>query len=272
MSVREAVFLGIVQGLTEFLPVSSSGHLAIAQHCLPNFHQPGVLFDVLLHLGTLLAIIIYFRKEILSILSSLLPKPQRGLVPQEEATRKAYRNLAFFIVVGSLPAAGIGLGFEQQVIRLFSSIPLVGAMLIVTGMALFLAEIIPRRASGRKRVGIGDALIIGLAQAFSIIPGISRSGLTIAAALLRGIDGEAAVRFSFLLSIPAILGAVALNLKNLDQVPSGETWAYIAGTLTAVIIGLASLWLLQKMVRLRRLRLFAYYCWVVGAAVLVIAL
>lgn len=272
MSVLEAIFLGIVQGLTEFLPVSSSGHLAIAQHYLPNFHQPGVLFDVLLHLGTLLTIIIYFRREIFSIFTSLLPKPQGGLDPREEAARKAHRNLAFFIVVGSLPAAGVGLGFEQQLIKLFSSILLVGAMLMVTGTALFLAESIPQSAPGKRQIGTGNALIIGLAQAFAIIPGISRSGLTIAAALLRGIEGEAAVRFSFLLSIPAILGAVALSCKDLDQIPAGEIWAYVAGSLTAVIIGLASLWLLQKMVRLRRLRLFAYYCWVVGATVLLIAL
>ena len=272
MGALEAVFLGIVQGLTEFLPVSSSGHLVIAQHYLPNFHQPGVLFDVLLHLGTLLAVIIYFRQEVFSIGSSLLPRPKRDLSPQEETARKVHRNLAFFILLGSLPAAGIGLGFEEQIIRLFSSILMVGAMLIVTGTVLLLAEIIPRRTSGKKQVGIGDAIIIGLAQAASIIPGISRSGSTIAAALLRGIEGESAVRFSFLLSIPAILGAVVLNLKNLDQIPSGETWAYIAGTVTALIVGLASLWVLKEMVRLRKLKFFAYYCWVVGAAVLVINL
>ena len=272
MGIQEAVFLGIVQGLTEFLPVSSSGHLVIAQYYLPNFHQPGVLFDVLLHLGTLLAVIVYFRKEVLSICRSLLPRPERDLGARDEAKRKADRNLAFFIIIGSLPAVGVGLGFEEQIISLFSSILMIGAMLIVTGIALFLAESLPRSAQGKEQVGASNALIIGLAQAAAIIPGISRSGSTISAALLRGIDGETAVRFSFLLSIPAILGAVVLNIRNLDQIPFGEVRAYVAGTVTALAVGLASLWFLKKMVRLRRLKLFAYYCWAVGGVVLAINL
>ncbi len=256
MSYLQSILLGILQGLTEFLPVSSSGHLAIAQHYLEGFSQPGLVFDVILHAGTMVAVAVYFRRD----LTQLAASPFRS---GEEALR--YRRLLKLLVLASLPTAAIGLPLEDFFVRLFGNIPLVSAMLLVTGTLLFAAERFRRQ--GRKEADLtwGDALVAGIVQGIAIIPGISRSGSTIAALLFKGVEGETAARFSFLMALPAIFGAALLSLRDAGNLAPGALPLYLAGGAAAFATGLLSIRFLLAVIRRRRLYAFALYCWAVGA-------
>lgn len=255
MTLLQALFLGLLQGLTEFLPVSSSGHLAIAQHYIPNFEQPGLLFDVMLHVGTMFAVAIYFKKELL--LLSLSPF-QKG----EEAG--LYRHLLKLIIAGSVPTAIIGFTFKDFFQGLYENVPLISVMLLTTGALLFISERFRRNGRKEDELTLSDALVVGVVQGCAIIPGISRSGSTIASLLLKGVDGETAARFSFLLSLPAICGAALLSLKDLEHVPEGELLIYLAGTGVAFLSGLLSIHFLLGVIRKKRLFAFALYCWAAG--------
>ncbi len=254
MTTTQAIFLGVVQGVTEFLPISSSGHLVIAQHFIKDFHQPGVLFDVLLHLGTLMAVFIYFRKEIGRLLGSLFFQREENY----------YRKLLLLLFLGNVPTGLIGISFRDSLERSFSSIFIVSLMLIVTGILLTLASFVRANYRQERDLNILDAFLIGTFQGLAIIPGISRSGSTIAAGLFRKLETETVVRFSFLLSVPAILGAVVLQTKGINQINPNEIWAYIWGTLVAMISGILSLHILIRLLRQMRLRLFSYYCFALG--------
>jgi len=263
MNLGQAVFLGIIQGLAEFLPISSSGHLAIAQHYLPGFEQPGVLFDVLLHLGTMLAVVLYFRREI----GALLTSPLR----RTEEQRNNFRLLGL-LLLASVPTGIIGLSFKDTFEGLFSNIPVVSAMLLVTGSMLFLCERFRRGERDEGHLTGGDAILVGIAQGLAIIPGISRSGSTIATLLLKGVKGETAARFSFLLALPAVGGATLLSLKDLQEVSTAAVPAYLAGTLSAFLVGLLSIHLLMGVIRRRRLAAFGIYCWAAGLLFLFLSL
>jgi len=255
MTLFQAIFLGLIQGLTEFLPVSSSGHLAIAQHFLPGFEQPGVLFDVLLHVGTFVAVILYFRRELVDLGTS----PFR----RDESSR-LHRRLLLLLIAGSVPTAVIGLAFKDFFEGLFDNIPVVSVMLLVTGTLLFLSERF--RCEGRKedKLTLSDALVVGTVQGMAIIPGISRSGSTIATLLLKGVDGETAARFSFLLALPAVFGAALLSIKDLHGVPTHQISLYLTGAGVAFVTGLLSIHLLMGVIRKKRLFAFAIYCWLAG--------
>jgi len=251
MTLLQALFLGLLQGITEFLPISSSGHLAIAQHFLPGFRQPGVLFDVLLHVGTLMAVIIYLRREVGLILAA----PFR-----REPGDDPYRRFLPLIIIGSV----IGLTFKDFVTPLFENIGVVAAMLVITGALLFVAE---RFRGGRRKAGeltMADALAAGLAQGMAILPGLSRSGATISVLLAKGVDGETAARFSFLLSLPAVAGAALFSLGDVEKVPPGDWPLYLAGAGVAFVSGLAAIHMLLAILRRGRLLAFALYCWLVG--------
>ncbi len=259
MTFLHAVLLGLIQGLTEFLPVSSSGHLVIAQHFLPGFDQPGLAFDILLHLGTMLAVTLYFRREIgLMLVSPLQSGPEA----------RTYRRMLGLIVLASVPTALIGLGFKDVFEGLFGDIRLVAMMLLVTGVLLFLAERFRRPGRKEGQMTISDALVVGTVQGLAILPGISRSGSTISALLLKGVDGETAARFSFLLALPTVFGAALLSLRDLQQVPTGEIPMYLAGAGTAFFVGLLSIHCLMAVVRRKRLIGFAVYVWLLGGAIL----
>lgn len=258
MNLLHAILLGLIQGLTEFLPVSSSGHLAITQHFLPGFHQPGVLFDVLLHLGTMLAVLLYFRREV----SNLLSSPFR----QGEGARQ-HRRLLTLLLAGSVPTAIIGLTFKDFLEGLFENIPLVALMLLITGTLLFISEKFRRGNRREGELTLVDALVVGTVQGCAIVPGISRSGSTIAALLLRGVDGETAARFSFLLALPAVFGAALLSLRHLQDVAADEIPMYLAGAGVAFIAGMLSIHCLLAVIRRRRLFAFAVYCWLAGTVV-----
>ncbi len=255
MNLFDAVFLGLLQGVTEFLPVSSSGHLAIAQHFLSGFSQPGVLFDVMLHVATMGAVILYFRRECLLLATAPFRRDDEAAL---------YRRLLLLLALGSVPTAIIGLLFKDFFEGLFHNLTAVALMLLVTGTLLFVSERFRRGTRKENQLTWTDALLVGTVQGGAIIPGISRSGSTIAALLLKGVDGETAARFSFLLALPAIFGAGLLSVGDMTTVPAAEVSCYIVGMLTAFFAGLLSIHLLLAVVRRKRLFAFALYCWLAG--------
>jgi len=270
MQPLQAVILGAIQGLTEFLPISSSGHLVIFQH-LFGIKDPEVLFDISLHLGTLVAVVIFFSKEIRGILGAVFHffvgifKKERSLTA---AAEDMDIKLALLIVIGTIPTGILGLLFHNIVDRLFSSVFLVGLMLILTGALLWVTTRTKHAGHMIERFSIKDALIIGLMQGIAIIPGISRSGSTIAMGLLLGLERETAARYSFLLSIPAIMGAGILEFKDASTHTSVPLLPIFIGALSACIVGYGALKLLVFMVKQGRLHIFAPYCFLAGAVAL----
>jgi undecaprenyl-diphosphatase len=268
-----AVTLGVVQGLTEFLPVSSSGHLVIFQH-LFGLREPELLFDISVHIGTLAAVVAVFYRDIATLAAAVFRLPAmaraaggvKPLVAGSEAVR-----LIVMIVAGSVPTALIGVYFAGIAEQLFGSIRLVGIALAVTGTFLWFTRKCPVRGRTMTGMRLRDALIIGIMQGLAIIPGISRSGATISAALYLGIDRELAGRFSFLLSIPAILGALVLSINGEAFQTTLPVGHIIAGSLSAALIGYLALRILMVMVKGGRMYRFAPYCWIIAAATLVLS-
>lgn len=260
MSIIPAIFLGLIQGLTEFLPVSSSGHLAIAQHFLPGFSQPGLLFDVLLHAATMAAVVLYFRHDLWALLRACLPGGNGG-----------DRRLLLMLILASVPTAIIGLAMKDAVEQLFDNMLVVGAMLLVTGVLLIIASRAQKIGRPLDQLNRRDALLVGVAQGMAVLPGISRAGATIGCLLLRGIDAAAAARFSFLLALPAVGGAALLQLKDLHQVTRVDLPAYLAGSLVAFVSGLLAIRLLLGVLQRRRLGVFAVYCLVLGTFVIALS-
>lgn len=261
MSILNAIILGIIQGLTEFLPVSSSGHLVIAEHLLPGWQQTGIVFEIILHLATLLAVIIFFRQDLLQLIKSLYTK-------SFEARRQRY--LLLMIILATIPTGIIGLAGKKIFVGLFERLDVVGGMLLITALLLWLAET-PRAQNGERNGGLKDAVLIGITQGLAIIPGISRSGSTISVAMLLGIEPEKAARFSFLISIPAISGAALLNIKDISNLPAEQIPASLYGAAAALITGLLALKFLLMIIKKRRLRLFSIYCTIAGCGALVLA-
>jgi len=256
----ETIFLGLIQGLTEWLPVSSTGHLKLAQHFL-GWTVP-TAFDGILHVGTLLVIIFFFRKEIRGVLSAFVRldfKSENG-------------QLIAPIIVATIPTVLIGLVFGDAIENYFNGVIPIAAALISFGVILYISKF---GKGQNKKIAIPAALIIGTAQGIAITPGVSRSGATIAMALLLGIEHERAFKFSFLLSIPSILGAAGLTLyeERTQLVTAGIGWTeIIAGTVVATIVGYFALRLLQKTIIGRKFHLFSLYCWLLGAVLIVAGL
>ena len=275
MTILKAVILGLVQGLTEFLPVSSSAHLVFVQHLL-GFTEPLLFFDVLLHVGTLIALFVYFAGDLAHLLRDsgyaffylLRRKPLREIFEIAPHSR-----WAFGILLASIPTGLMGFFFKDWFESLFGSLTAVGIALLGTTLILWFTRRFQAGEKGIEKCGPWDFLVIGTIQGVAIIPGISRSGSTIAAGLFRGLDRETAFRFSFLLAIPAILGAAFLELKDGLTLPQGEWLSYGLGFLTAAISGYASIALLASIVRKGTLHRFAFYtlafaCWVLFSAFL----
>ncbi len=277
MTLLQAFILGIVQGLTEFLPISSSGHLVIGQH-LFGLEHANLAFDVSVHVGTLGAVVIFFRRDIQAILAALLSyRPVRR--PTAPGGRLAMRRpdadvrLAFLVVLGSVPTALVGLVLKRFEETLFASPLIAGMMLLVTGGVLYLTrrpQMAARANPGSTRpmtaIRIRDSLLIGLVQGLAVMPGISRSGATIATGLFAGLEPQAAARFSFLLSIPAVAGAALLVLAEALAQGQVDVVPCLAGGLTALVVGYAALILLVYLINKGKLYTFAPYCWVAGIA------
>ena len=258
MSLYTAILLGLIQGLTEFLPISSSGHLAVAQHFVQGFSQP-VIFDIVLHLGTLLAVLIYFRREVALLV--------RSLAPDDSGT--VWRRLWIMLIVGTTPAVMVGFLLGGLVERSFEQLWVVGLGLIVTGTLLLSSRALTREGRDLAQLDVRDALTVGLFQGAALLPGISRSGSTIVGGLMRGLSHDAAARFSFLLSIPAILGAAVLKLPGARLAEAGAVAGYVAGFATAFVVGYICIGVVLRLLAVKRFHLLGYYCLTAGGAVLV---
>jgi undecaprenyl-diphosphatase len=273
LELFQAVVLGIVQGLTEFLPISSSGHLVIMQH-LFSMTEPALDFDVCVHLGTLAAVCFFFRNDLAKIIRAVVGPvsvPGHDVADPQSRERIQNRRMAVMVVLGSIPTAVIGLLLNRVSKLLFSSVSMVGFMLIVTGTCLFITRFFSHGGQGPADAGrdaagltIVDALLIGTVQGLAVFPGLSRSGTTIAAGLLLGLNRKTAATYSFILSIPAVFGAVILVLMDLSEFSPIPPIAMAVGTVTAGLIGYAALRMLVYIVQQGRLYLFAPYCWVAG--------
>jgi len=272
VTLIEAIILGVVQGLTEPLPISSSAHLVIVPALIPGFRQPDVAFDVLLHLGTLLAVVFFLRREIGELFASLMPgKAQDDPVPGTDAVEKAAnRRMVLWIMIATFLTGVIGILFKDRIERLFESVETTACMLLITGILLFLSDRVKTNGRRKGDMNLTDGIVLGLVQAVALIPGISRSGSTITFGIFRGLERKTSATFSFLLSIPAISGAVILKSGDLLRLPAGDLPAMGAGFLAAAVTGFLSLKLLFAIINKTGLRLFAYYCWFVGTATLII--
>ncbi len=267
----QAALLGLIQGLTEFLPVSSSGHLVLFQQWLGDSFfatDQALLFDLVLHVGTLLPVLWYYRADLGRIVRAWLggPSGPGGLMGWLKADPD--RWLGFLVVVGSVPTAIIGVGLSDVFESLFHGARPVGAALLVTGALLLATRWRSGGSVDAAGMGIGTALIIGLAQGLAITPGISRSGTTIAVALFLGFDRELAARYSFLLSVPAIVGAVGLLAKDGIALDGAGMSALAIGFVTAMVVGYLALVMLVALVRKGGLHRFTWYVWPVGLAAL----
>ncbi len=254
VSLSQSVILGIVQGITEFLPISSSGHLVLMQR-LFGIKEQKLAFDIFLHIGTLVSILIYFRRDILNMITK-------------------DRRTALYVVVASILTFMVGLMLKDAAEELFARPHIVGYMLLATGLWLLIASIYGHfePSGGRKRPGFINSLIIGAAQGVAVIPGISRSGATIGAGILSGIEKETAVRFSFLLAIPAIAGASLLKCRDIGAgLASGDILSFLSGGFAAMISGLVAIRVLLKMVKTGKLYIFGIYC-ILAASFVVISM
>lgn len=285
MTLFDAVILGVVQGVTEFLPISSDGHLRLAHDLLGVAGEGSLLFDLMLHLGTLVAVFLFYRQEIAVILRDLVPAlqefPSRGwaAVNDREGAR-----LAAVAVVATVPTGIIGLLLKKVVSS--EAIPMwgVSALLIVNGFVLWSSFFAKERAleapSGEgpgalsyRGVTLARAALIGVAQGIAVLPGISRSCLTIVSSLWLGVRREDAARVSFLMSIPAILGAVTVEFDAKEMAAQGGlNGPVLAGVVVALLVGLAAIHLLTRVLRAAQFHRFAWYCWALGAVSLAIYL
>ena len=270
MEPLQAIILGIIQGLTEFLPVSSSGHLVIFQH-LFGLNEPELFFDICVHLGTLLAVIIVFRQEIRELVRSLGHLIWLIFVKDahfEHIFENSEFKMLLLVFFGFFPTALLGVVFHEIGQQLFSSVLIVGFMLIITGGLLWQTRRVTGVGGGLESFSIRTALIIGLVQGLAIMPGISRSGSTIALGLFLGLNRELSARYSFMLAIPAILGAGILSLHGLAADPNVDYKIALIGTAVSFVVGYFALVLLLRLVKTAKLYLFAPYCWAMGIAAL----
>ncbi|KAF0195420.1 MAG: undecaprenyl-diphosphatase [Bacillota bacterium] len=267
MTLGAVILLAIIQGLTEFFPVSSSGHLVLGQYFL-GVQSPGVALEVALHLGTVISIIVVYYSDILGLVQGFFSffLDPKGL---QSKKHMVYRKLIVLLVLGSVPTALIGILFIDTFERLFASPQIIGYTLIITGIILTISSRMQGRKPLDKITGI-DAVIVGVGQGLAITPGISRSGLTISTALLRGLDRDAATRFSFLLSLPAILGAAILKMPTLmDGTIGYPLWWVLVGVAVSALTGIFAIRGLMSVLRQGKLQYFAYYTWVLGLITIV---
>ena len=265
LDALQAIVLGIVQGLTEFLPISSSAHLRIVPAAF-GWDDPGAAFTAIVQLGTMAAVLLYFRRDLWNIVRAFL----RGLRdPAERGTLDS--RLGWFLIIGTIPIAVIGLVFKDQIENEFRTLELIGATMIVMGLLLGRAD-----ASGDEDRTIEDltrrdAVTIGFAQAAALVPGVSRSGATITAGLFLGLDRVAAARFSFLLSVPAVVLSGLFELRHLGEGQHASAGATVIATILAFVVGYASIAWLLRFITMHSFRGFVIYRLILGAMVILLA-
>jgi len=278
MSVFIALFLGLVQGIAEFLPISSSGHLSILQNLFNLQYEDGthLLFDVLLHLGTLASIIAVYRKELKTMVTETVDffRMRADTDSDEPVVLKPAARSLVFILVGTIPLI-IVLILNNIIKRLFIQMGFIGFALIITGGLLFVSDrFIKKGSKTEKSMTIWDAVIIGLAQAVAVIPGLSRSGTTISVGLVRGLSNGFAIRFSLLLSIPAVLGATIVEVYSAIKAGINFTLfpIYLIGFVVAAVVGFFAIQLIRRLMAKGVFGYFAYYCWGVGLLTIILAI
>ena len=267
MTIWNAILLGLVQGIAEFLPISSSGHLSILQNLfhMSTAENGHLFFDVLLHLGTLISICIVYWRDIVAMVRETIAFFRSARLPAEQRRQQLpAARMVLMIILATLPLFLI-LPVNDLVEQLYYHTFFIGLMLILTGFLLFVADKMPKGTRTEKTMRVRDALVIGVCQAVATIPGLSRSGTTIAAGMATGLDRSFAVRFSFLMSLPAVLGAKAgIDVSLLP--------AYLAGMLVAMVSGVAAIGLVKRLTSKGRFGAFSYYCWGAGALTMILSL
>ncbi|MFW6245478.1 MAG: undecaprenyl-diphosphate phosphatase [Fibrobacterota bacterium] len=248
MEILKTVMLGIIQGLTEFLPVSSSGHLVLAQYFFGVKNEKSLVVEVLLHLATGIAVLFVFRKDILDLI--------KGVFSSDQLKRRESLTYSGWIVLGTIPAAFAGVFLKDMFEVFFNSPLLASSMLLVTALLLFFSG---SRKDNPGKLTVWKVIAIGLIQATAITPGISRSGSTIAMALLVGVSREEAGKFSFLLSLPAIFGAALLEMRDISGISLSAT-SLVSGFVASLVVGILALKLLLAFVKKGKLHYFGYYC------------
>lgn len=287
MSVLEAILLGIVQGLTEFLPVSSSGHLAICEQLLGVDTNGGILFDVLLHFGTLIALVLVFRKDIKRLILEtirIIHDLRFNLVTfihnlrdvEDRRYRKIidnnYRKFVVMILAATLPTALIGYLMRSIAAAASATLLFPALGLLITGVLLLVVDYVETGKKIPKDVPIWNAFLIGVCQGIAVFPGISRSGTTITVCLLCGFNRKFAVKFSFIMSIPAIIGAMILEIKaavGSAAITGSFVSCGIVGMIVAGVVGFFAIKTMLSMVQKKKLRIFAYYCFIVGITAII---
>ncbi|MDF2943862.1 MAG: Undecaprenyl-diphosphatase [Herbinix sp.] len=281
MDLIKSIIMGIVQGVAEFLPVSSSGHLAIMKHVLHMETDTGLLFDVLLHLGTLIAIFIAFWKDIqeliiegfkiigdcfINLSTVIINLQSKKKVAYRKIISTPYRRFVMLIIVSTIPTGIIGVIFADAIEIVSTTLLVPGLCLILTGILLTIADRVKTGTKTEVNAGYKEAGLIGVAQGIATLPGLSRSGTTITACLLAGFDRSFAVKYSFIMSIPAVLGAVILEVKDfsMDMVSQSDIFNYLVGTIVAAVVGYISIKTMLVIVRGKKFKYFAYYCFAIG--------
>jgi len=259
VTLFQAIVLGFVQGLGEFLPISSSAHLVLVPW-LFKWPDPGLTFDIALHIGTLVAVVVYFWKDWLQLIV-------KGVTDRSSRDGRMF----WYLVLASVPGAAIGFLLEEKAETVFRTPLLIAAMLIAMGMLLSWADRKSARDTGLEGISLGSSFLIGLSQALAIIPGVSRSGITMSTGLMLGLTREGAARFSFLLSTPIILGAALVKMPQVVSHPEMITMNFIIGMLVSCITGMLSIGFLLRFVQSRNFLPFVWYRYVLGAVIIVAA-
>lgn len=272
LDILSAIILGAVQGISEFLPISSSGHLVLIPALLGI--ETGLAFDTILHIGTLVAIFTFFWKDIINLIKgfilSIIDLTEGVDIFKRELHRVPEKRFAWLIIVGTIPTGIMGILLKDAIETIFRGTLFVGIFLLVTAAVLYYSE---RHSSGQitqKDMSFKQALIVGICQGLAVFPGISRSGSTIASGLCLGLNREYAARYSFLLSIPAVIGAGLIQIKDIATLDASVS-VLLAGFISSVIFGYLSIKLLMKMIKGWSLDIFAYYCTIIGIITIILS-
>lgn len=286
MTVIESILLGIVQGVTEFLPVSSSGHLAILQNIFHVETNGSMLFDIMLHLGTLVAVFIVYHRDIWNMIKEaifmlgdifrnlrifFLNRIHKTSLKYRKVVHNSYRKFVVLILISTVPTGIIGVLGKDLITAASATLLIPGICLLITGVLLLIADLAKEGRKKPREVSYTNGLLIGTAQGIATLPGLSRSGTTIAACILCGLDRKFAVKYSFILSIPAILGAAVLEVKDViaEPIEMGQIGIYAIGTVFAAVVGYVCIKTMLVIVRNKKFKYFSYYCFVVGIVAIV---
>lgn len=286
MTIIESILLGILQGVTEFLPVSSSGHLSIAQNIFHIETNDSMLFDIMLHIGTLVAVFVVYHKDIWNMIKEavfmigdvfrnlhtfLLNKIHKTALKYKKVVNNSYRKFVVLVLVSTVPTGVLGVLGKDLVEGASRTLLIPGICLLITGVLLLIADLTKEGRKKPRDVSYKNGLLIGTAQGLATLPGLSRSGTTITACILCGLDRKFAVKYSFILSIPAILGAAVLEVKDViaEPIELGQVGVYAVGALFSAVVGYICIKTMLVIVRNKKFKYFAYYCFAVGAVAIV---